>query len=58
MTERETVKEPADVVGNYNQFWFDRGNKVSEARRTSLVIDSPDGRVPLLSAEAAARQEA
>ncbi len=51
-------QEPADVVGNYNQFWFDPGNKISETRQTSLVTDPPDGRVPGLSADAAARQEA
>ena len=51
-------QEPADGVGNYNQFWFDRGNKVSETRQTSLVIDPPDGRLPPFSAEATARQEA
>ena len=51
-------QEPADGVGNYNQFWFDRGNKISETRQTSLVIDPPDGRVPPLSAEAAERQKA
>ena len=39
-------QEPADVVGNYNQFWFDPGNRVSETRQTSLVTDPPDGRVP------------
>ena len=51
-------QEPADVVGNYNQFWFDPGNRVSETRQTSLVTDPPDGRVPPLSAAAAARREA
>ena len=51
-------QEPADVVGNYNQFWFDPGNRVSETRQTSLVTDPPDGRVPPLSADAAARREA
>jgi hypothetical protein len=51
-------QEPADIVGNYNQFWFDPGNKVSETNQTSLVIDPPDGRVPPLTAEATAKQEA
>ena len=51
-------QEPADVVGNYNQFWFDPGNTVAETRQTSLVTDPPDGRVPALSADAAARQAA
>jgi hypothetical protein len=37
---------PGDT-GTYNQFWFDRGTKVVGTRRTSLVVDPPDGRVPL-----------
>jgi hypothetical protein len=32
--------------GTYNQFWFDRGTKVVPTRRTSLVIDPADGRIP------------
>ncbi len=50
--------EPADVVGNYNQFWFDRGTTVVETNRTSLVVDPPDGRVPPLTPAAAGRQAA
>lgn len=37
---------PGDV-GSYNDVWFDAGTKVVGSRRTSLVIDPPDGRVPL-----------
>ena len=51
-------QEPADIVGNYNQFWFDPGNTVAETNQTSLVIDPPTGRVPPLTAEAAAKQAA
>ena len=43
---------PADIVGNYNTFWFDRGDSVIETQRTSLVTDPPDGRVPALTADA------
>jgi len=42
----------ADVAGAYNDFWFERGSKVVPTRRTSLVIDPPDGRVPALTPEA------
>jgi hypothetical protein len=38
--------KPGDV-GSYNDFWFDSGTKVVASRQTSLVIDPPDGRVPL-----------
>ena len=43
---------PADIVGNYNTFWFDRGDSVIGTRRTSLVTDPPDGRIPSLTPEA------
>jgi len=39
--------------GNYNQAWFDSGTKVVSTRQTSLVVEPPDGKVPLKpSAEA------
>jgi len=41
----------ADVALAYNQFWYDRGTKVVGSRRTSLVVDPPDGKVPALTAE-------
>ena len=44
--------KPGDV-GNYNQVWFDSGTKVVSTRQTSLVVEPPDGRVPVKpSAEA------
>ena len=33
-------------VGAYNNFWFDRGAGIVDDRRTSLIVDPPDGRVP------------
>jgi len=36
----------------YNEFWRDRGARVIASRRTSLITDPPDGRVPPLTAEA------
>jgi hypothetical protein len=48
--QRETADEAAPRagdVGNYNQFWMDSGSKVVSTRQTSLVVDPPDGRVPL-----------
>jgi hypothetical protein len=38
---------PGGGVGNYNQFWLDSGTRVVSTRQTSLVVDPPDGRVPL-----------
>ena len=36
----------AGNTGSYNQFWMARGEKVSGTRRTSLIIDPPDGKLP------------
>ncbi len=38
--------------GFYNNFWLDRGTTAIETRRTSLVVDPPDGRLPTLTEEA------
>ena len=45
-TRVDRPPQPGDV-GAYNQFWFDSGTNVVKTRRTSLVIDPPDGRVPV-----------
>jgi hypothetical protein len=34
-------------VGTYNRFWFDSGTKVVGTRRSSLVFEPKNGRVPL-----------
>src|SRR6476620_2693527 len=36
---------------SYNQFWLDSGTTVLPTRQTSLVVDPPDGRVPVKPAE-------
>ena len=40
-------------TGNYNEFWYDRGygDRVG-IRRTSLIVDPPDGRIPPRTEEA------
>jgi hypothetical protein len=48
----------ADVARAYNDFWWNSGTRVVPTRRTSLVVDPPDGRVPALIAQAQARQDA
>jgi hypothetical protein len=45
-------------VGSYNQFWFDSGSTILPTRQTSLVVDPPDGRVPLRPEAEARRDEA
>jgi len=47
-----------DVAGAYNELWFDRGKKVVGSRRTSLIVDPPDGRVPPLTPEAQKKLDA
>ncbi len=54
----EVRTEPLPVGGNiggYNQFWFDPGRRVLSARQTSMVVDPPDGRVPVKPWAVAAR---
>jgi hypothetical protein len=41
-----------DLAIGYNDAWWDRGTKVVSTRRTSLIVDPPDGRIPLLTPEA------
>ena len=37
-------------VLSYNEFWYERGNKLTRDKRTSLIVDPPDGRIPLTDA--------
>ena len=41
----------------YNEFWYDRGTSVVSSRRTSLIIDPPDGRFPALTPEGQRRAD-
>lgn len=47
-----------DVGRAYNEFWWDRGKGLNGDRRTSLVSDPPDGKVPPLTPEAKKRAAA
>jgi len=44
-----------DVELAYNAFWWDRGTQIVETRRTSLIVDPPDGRLPALLPDAQRR---
>ena len=44
-----------DVATAYNDFWWDRGDKVVKSHRSSLIIDPPDGRIPPVTADGRAR---
>jgi hypothetical protein len=43
---------PKGSVGGYNLFWFDTRSSAVEDRRTSLIVDPPDGKVPALAPNA------
>ncbi len=43
-----------DINRGYNQFWHDRGTNLTGDRRTSLIVDPPNGRIPPLTPEAEA----
>ena len=47
--------EAGGNVGAYNNFWMDRGTRTIGTRRTSLVIDPPNGRIPAMTAAGRAR---
>src|SRR5687768_5732922 len=50
----------AGNVGGYNNFWLDPGERVAIVdgqRRSSLIIDPPNGRIPALTDEARTRQQ-
>jgi hypothetical protein len=46
-TDNRSEDSRADLNGHYNEFWRDRASSVIASRRTSLVVDPPDGRIPL-----------
>ena len=56
--ERQIDRAPrAGDPGTYNQFWMDSGTNIIGTRRTSLIVDPPDGRIPDLAPPAKKRQE-
>jgi hypothetical protein len=49
---------PPGQVGAYNDVFFERGTSIVRSRRTSLVVDPPDGRIPALTPDAQKKVEA
>jgi hypothetical protein len=43
-------------TGSYNQFWMDSGTKVVGNRRTSLIVNPPDGKLPSYTPEGQKRR--
>ena len=48
---------PPGQVGGYNEFWYEFGTKVVGDRRTSLITDPADGRLPPLTPDAQKRAD-
>jgi hypothetical protein len=48
--DRRSNDAATDIDDAYNQFWWERGSTVG-TRRTSLIVDPPDGRMPPLTPE-------
>jgi len=46
-----------DVGRAYNDFWWDRGTAIVKTRRTSLVIDPKNGKIPPMLPAARERQQ-
>ena len=54
----DNVDSRADgTPGFYNNFWLDRGTTAIGTRRTSLIVDPSDGRLPSLTATAQRRAD-
>ena len=48
--ERQVDRPPrAGDPGTYNQFWMDFGTNIIGTKRTSLITDPPNGRIPDLA---------
>ena len=57
-SDRRDGGAEADLRRNYNEFWRDRATQVVASRRTSIVVDPPDGRIPPFTAEARRKRAA
>jgi hypothetical protein len=55
--DRRDGTAEADVGRAYNDFWWDSGTKVVKTRRTSLVVDPPNGKIPPMLPAARERQQ-
>ena len=56
--QADGLSAQADVANAYNEFWWDYGKKLTEDKRTSLIVDPPDGRIPALTPQARRRYKA
>ena len=52
------LQYPPGGVVPYNEFWYDRGSSLVGSKRTSLIVDPPDGRLPPLTPDGQKRADA
>jgi hypothetical protein len=55
--DRRDGSREADVGRAYNAAWWDFGKKIVGTKRTSLIVDPPDGKLPALTPEAQKRAD-
>ena len=55
--DRRDLPPELDVARAYNQFWYDRGTNVVGTKRTSLITDPPNGRIPALTPQGKKRAD-
>ena len=46
---REDLPAFLDIEYAYNDFWWDYGSNITDDRRTALIVDPPNGRIPPLT---------
>src|SRR5947207_6393209 len=55
-SDRRDGGAEADLRRNYNEFWRDRGTTIVARRRTSLIVDPADGKIPPFTPETRKKQ--
>jgi hypothetical protein len=57
-SDRRDGGPEADLRRNYNEFWRDRATTVLPSRRTSIIVDPLDGKIPPFTPEARRKRAA
>lgn len=50
-SDRRGATAETDLQYAYNNAWYDWGSKVVKTRRTSIIIEPPDGKIPAFTAK-------
>ena len=56
--DQRPEKAADDVRRAYNDFWLDYGDSLTEDKRTSLIVDPPERKIPTLTAAGQVRADA